>query len=153
MSDQTKGLESLTTVADQFTKRIAEMQLSSLPDMDTLTTAHRRNLEALAAAYRVSLEGAQELARRNSEIVRQAMAEMAEAVKAVASADTPQEKSAKQVELLKTAYQEAVTHMRELRELIQKSNAEALGILSRRFSEGMDEVKVLMEKFGSKAGS
>ena len=82
MSDWTKGQESLTTVADQFTKRIAEMQLLALPDMDTLTTAHRRNLEALAAAYRASLEGAQELARRNSEIVRQAMDEMTEAVRA-----------------------------------------------------------------------
>ena len=153
MSDQTKGIESLTTVADQFTKRIAEMQLLALPDMDTLTTAHRRNLESLAAAHRASLEGAQELARRNSEIVRQAMAEMTEAMRAVASADTPQEKAAKQVELLKTAYQQAVTNMRELRELIQKSNAEALGILRRRFSEGMNEVKMLMEKFGSQAGS
>ena len=153
MSDQTKGLESLTTVADQFTKRIAEMQLLSLPDMDTLTTAHRRNLEALSAAYRAALEGAQELARRDSEIVRQALAEMADAVRVVASAKTPQEKAAKQLELVKTAYQQAVTNMRELSELIQKSNAESLGILSRRFSEGMDEVKVLMERFGSKTGS
>ena len=32
-----------------------------------------RALEALSAAYRASLEGAQEVARRNGEIVRRAM--------------------------------------------------------------------------------
>jgi phasin family protein len=80
------------------------------------------------------------------------MADMEEAVKSVASAQAPEEKAAKQVELLKAAYQHAVANMKEMSELIQKANAEALGLLSRRFSEGMDEVKSLMERFGSKPG-
>ena len=141
------------SLAEDFTKRIAEMQSLVIPDVDTLTTAHSRNMEALSAAYRVALEGAQAVARRNGEIMRQSLAEMEEAVKAVASAQAPEEKAAKQVELLKAAYQHAVANMNELSELIQKSNAEALGLLNRRFSEGMDEVKALMERFGSKPGS
>ena len=36
--------------------------------------------------------------------------------------------------------------MKELSELIQKANADALGLLNRRFSEGMEEVKSLMQK-------
>ena len=140
-------------LAEQFSKRIAEMQVLALPDMDALTTAHRRNMEALSAAYRAALEGAQELARRNGEIVRQAVADMQDAVRVVAGADTPQDKAAKQVELLKASYQRAVTNMRELSEIIQKANAEALGILSRRFSEGIDEVSALTTRFGSKPGS
>jgi phasin family protein len=96
---------------------------------------------------------AQAVTRRNGEIMRQAMAEMEEAVKAAASAQAPEDKAAKQVELLKAAYQHAVANMKELSELIQKANAEALGLLSRRFSEGMDEVKSLMDRFGSKPGS
>ena len=141
------------SLAEQFSKRIAEMQLFAMPDMDAVTTAHRRNMEALSAAYRAALEGAQAVSRRNGEIIRQAMADMEEAVKSVASAQAPDEKAAKQVELLKAAYQHAVANMKEMSELIQKANAEALGVLSRRFSEGMDEVKSLMERFGSKPGS
>jgi phasin family protein len=140
-------------LAEQFAKRIAEMQSLVIPDVDALTTGHRRNMEALSAAYRATLEGAQAVARRNAEIMQQAMAEMQEAVKAVASAQAPEEKAAKQLELLKAAYQHSVANMKELTELIQKANAEALGLLSRRFSEGMDEVKELMERFGSKPGS
>ena len=30
------------SVAEQFSKRIAEMQLFAMPDMDAVTTAHRR---------------------------------------------------------------------------------------------------------------
>jgi len=152
-----KAGENLTkaglSVAEHFTKGIAEMQFLVMPDTEAVTTAHRRNMEALSAAYRVSLEGAQAVARRNGEIMQQAMAEMEEAVKAVASAQAPEEKAAKQVELMKAAYQHSVANIKELSELIQKANAEALGLLNRRFSEGMDEVRALMERFGSKPGS
>jgi phasin family protein len=140
------------SVAEQFSKRIAEMQLLTMPDIDAVTTAHRRNMEALSAAYRAALEGAQAVTRRNGEIMRQAMTEMEEAVKAVASAQAPEEKAAKQMELLKAAYQHAA-NMKDMSELIQKANAEAVGLLSRRFSEGTDEVKSLMDRFGSKPGS
>src|SRR5689334_20196289 len=52
-------------LAEQFTQRIAEMQSLVIPDVDALTTAHRRNMEALSAAYRAALEGTQAVARRN----------------------------------------------------------------------------------------
>jgi phasin family protein len=47
---------------------------------------------------------------------------------------------------VKQAYQHAVAHMKELSDLIQQSNAEALALLNTRFAEAMDEVKALAEK-------
>ena len=73
-------------------------------------------------------------------------------MRAVASAEAPKDKAARQAELLKEAYQQAVANMRELSDLIQKSSAEAMGLLNRRFSEGMDEVKAMMKKSGDAAG-
>jgi phasin family protein len=146
-----KLAEAGLSVADQLTKRIAEMQ-RVMPDMEAMSTAHRRNMEALSAAYRASLEGAQAVARRNGEIMQQAMAEMEQAVRAVASAEAPKEKAAKQAELLKEAYQHAVGNMKELGDLIQKSSAEAIGVLNKRFAEGMDEVKAMMDKSRDTAG-
>ena len=143
-----KSTEAGLSTADQFTKRIAEMQLRLMPDMDAVTTVHRRNMETLSAANRVALEGAQAVARRNMEIMQQTMTELGEAVKAVAGAQVPEEKAAKQVELLKQAYQHAVTNMKELSELLQKSTAEAADLLNKRFSDGMDEIKAFIEKFG-----
>ena len=55
-------------------------------------------------------------------------------------------RAARQAELLKEAYENAVTNTRELGDLIQKSNAEAMGKLNHRFSEAMTEMKQLFKK-------
>jgi phasin family protein len=122
------------------------MKLPALPDMESFLAASRKNLETLAAANRVAMEGAQAVARRHMEIVQSSITEMTEAMHALSSTDAPQAKAAKQAELLKQAYQHAVAHMKELSDLIQQSNSEALGLLNRRFAEAMDEVKALAEK-------
>ena len=129
-----------------FTRSFADMKLPSLPDVEALLTANRKNLETLSAANRVALEGAQAVARRHMEIVQSSMAELVEAMQVLATTDSPQAKAARQAELLKQAYQHAVAHMKELSDLIQQSNAEALSLINQRFEEAMDEVKALAEK-------
>jgi len=129
-----------------FTKYFAELKLPALPDMEVLLTANRKNLETLTAANRVALEGAQAVARRHMEIVQSNIAELSEAMKTLATADAPQAKAAKQAELLKQAYQHAVTQMKELGDLIRQSNTEALDLINKRFAEAMDEVRALAEK-------
>ena len=61
-------------------------------------------------------------------------------------AESPQAKAARQAELVKKSYERAVANIKDLSDLIQRSNAEALGVLSDRFTEAMDEVKLLLEK-------
>ena len=129
-----------------FTKFFSDMKFPALPDMSAFLAANRTNLETLAAANRVALEGAQAVARRHMEMMQSSMAELTEAMQALGSADAPQAKAARQAELLKHAYQHAVAHMKELSDLIQQSNAEALALLNKRFAEAMDEVKALAEK-------
>ena len=129
-----------------FTKYFADMKLPALPDLEVFLTANRKNLETLSAANRVALEGAQAVARRHMEIVQSSMTELTQAMQAMAGTDTPQAKAAKQAELLKQAYQHAVAHMKELGDLIQQSNAEALSLINQRFIEAMDEVKALAGK-------
>lgn len=127
-------------------KMLADFRLPGMPDMEALASAQRRNLEALSAANRVALEGAQAVARRHMEILQSAMSEMTDVVKAMSSPDAPQAKAARQAELLKGAYEKAVGNMREVADLIQKSNTEALAVLNQRFTEAMDEVKTLAAK-------
>jgi phasin family protein len=129
-----------------FTKIFAEMKLPTLPNMDALAAANRKNMETLSAANRIALEGAQAVGRRHMEIMQQSMAEMTEAMKAMSSLEGPQAKAAKQAEMLKTAYERAVANMKELSDLIQHSNGEALALINKRFVEAMDEVKALAEK-------
>ena len=132
-----------------FTSFLSRLQLPAMPDMDAVLSAHRKNLETLTAANRVALEGAQAVARRNMEIMQQTMSELSETMRAMASPEAPQARAAKQAELLKTAYERAVSNLKEISDLIQKSNSEALGLINHRFTEAMDEVKAMAVKQGS----
>jgi phasin family protein len=134
------------TAAADFTKLFADLKLPAVPDVETLLNAHRKNLEVLSQANKVALEGAQAVAKRHTEILQQTASELADTLRALTAAETPQAKAAKQAELLKGAYEKAVANTKELSDLIQKSNGEALGLLNARFSEALDEVKALIEK-------
>ena len=127
-------------------KMLTEFRVPGMPDVEALAQAQRRNLEALSAANRVALEGAQAVARRHIEILQSSMTEMTEAMKSLGGQESPQTKAAKQAEMLKSAYEKAVANMKEVADLIQQSNAEAVGLLNRRFTEAMEEVKTLMAK-------
>jgi phasin family protein len=135
----------------EFTKMFTDMKvpgMAGMPDMDAFLSAHRRNMEVLTAANRVALEGAQAVARRHMEIMQQTMSEMTETMRDLSSPDSPSAKAAKQTELIKASYERAVAHMKELADLIQRANGEALGMLNQRFAEAMDEVKMLASKAG-----
>lgn len=136
----------------EFTRMFSEMKFPAMPDMESMLAAHRRNMETLSAANRVALEGAQTVAKRHMEIVQQTMQEMTETIRELSSPEAPQARAAKQAELVKHSYEKAVSHMKELADLIQRSNSEAVGMLNHRFVEAMDEVKALAEKSNKPAG-
>lgn len=127
-------------------KMMAEFKMPAMIDLDALAAAQKRNLDALTAANRIAMEGAQAVARRHMEILQSSMAEMTDAMKAMTTTPAPQDKAARQAEMLKGTYEHAVSNMKELAELIQKSNSEALGLLNRRFAEAMDEVKQMVDQ-------
>jgi phasin family protein len=130
-----------------FAKMFGEMKLPAMmPGMEQVMNLYRRNMEALSEANRVALEGAQAVARRHMEIMQGTMTELTEQMRSVSPGDAPQVRTAKQAELLKNAYEKAVGNLRELGDLIQRSNNEAIETLNRRFSEAMDEMKALADK-------
>jgi phasin family protein len=139
----------VTDPTAEFTERLrnlAAMKLPNMPEMDKVVSAYRRNVEVLSAANKVALEGAQAVAKRHMEIMQQTMAEMGESLKSISASDSPQAKAVQQTDLLKQAYERALANTRELSDMIQHANAEALGLLNARFMEAMDEVKTLMKQ-------
>ena len=143
------AIENGTAKMNEFTRMFSEMKMPAMLDMESVMAAHRKNMEVLSNANRVALEGAQTVARRHMEILQQTMQEMTATMKDLSTPESPQAKAAKQTELMKIAYERAVSHMKELADLIQRANAEALGLLNARFTEAMDEVKALASKASS----
>lgn len=139
-----RAMEQAKSATEEFSKLFGRMPQA--PNAEALLTAHQRNMAALSAANRVALEGAQAVAKRHMEIMQQSMGELTESMRALASPEAPQAKAAQQAELLKRAYEHAVANTRELSDLIQRANAEAIELLNRRIAEAMDEVKALAEQ-------
>lgn len=132
---------------EDMMKMFSSMKMPNMMDFQALADAQRRNLEAMAAANRVAMEGAQAVARRNMELMQQTMAEMSEAMRGLTAMDgNPATKAAQQAELMKANYERAVASMKELADLIQKSNGEALEVLNRRFAEALEEMQALVKK-------
>ncbi|HEY8290163.1 MAG TPA: TIGR01841 family phasin [Acetobacteraceae bacterium] len=129
-----------------FTRLFAELKIPAMPDMDAFATANRRNMETFTAANRVALEGAQAVARRHMEIMQQSMSEMTDAIRSLSTTEAPQARAARQADLLKQGYERAVGNLKEISDLIQRSNTEAINLLNRRFVEAMEELKALAEK-------
>jgi len=128
-----------------YAKLMGEFKFPAF-DVDAVMAAHRRNIEVLSQANKLALEGAQAIARRNFEIMQGAMAEAGEALRALTTNEAPQAKAARQAELLKVSYEKAVANLKEIADMIQKANAETVGLLQKRVGEALDEVKVMVEK-------
>ena len=130
--------------AEEFRKMLGEMKLPGMPDAEALMRAHQRNMEALSSANRIALEGAQAVAKRHMEIMQQTMAELTETMKSLATAEAPQDKAVRQAEMLKSAYERAVANTREVGDLIQRANGEAMSALNQRVTEAIEELTQLI---------
>lgn len=115
-------------------------------DMEALLSAQRKNIEALTAANQMVAQGMQSVAKRQAEIMAQAMAEVGKVGQELAKAGNPQDMTAKQAELAKAAFEKAVANMRELAEMIVKSNDQAFDVINKRVSESLDELKAAVSK-------
>lgn len=126
-------------------KMMSEFRVPNL-DLETLISTQRRNVEAMVRAQQLALEGAQAVSRRQAEIMRQMMEEMGGAMAAVISTTAPEERAAKQTEMATAALERALANMRELAELVSKSNREAIDVINGRLVESLNEVRNLFER-------
>jgi len=137
-----------TKIVDEFSKMVGQYKLPGV-DADALVASQRRNVEAMTSANLAAFEGVQAVAKRQAEILQETMNEVATAFDAVSKSGSPQAAAAKQAELAKDAFEKALANMRELAEMVAKSNQEATQAINGRISETLDEVKELASKLNA----
>jgi phasin family protein len=128
-----------------ITKIVADFKVTGL-DLDAVMASQKRNIEAMTKANQLAFEGIQAVARRQSEIARQLVEESNAVIKELMSQSSPQEKVAKQADVMRTQFEKNLANLRELTNLLSKSNDEASAVLSKRFSEGLVELKQHVQK-------
>ena len=128
-----------------FTKALGDLRVPGL-DVDALVAAQRKNLEALTQANQLAVEGVQAVARRQVEIARQAVEEYTSLLRELSTPVAPEDRLAKQVDVVKGAVEKGLANARELTELATKANTEAFNVINKRFTEGLDEVRDFAKK-------
>lgn len=128
-----------------FSKLMGQFKVPGL-DMATLVDSQSRNIEAVVAANRLALEGVQAVARRQAEIMSQSLERALSATQEVMAESSPQARTAKQAALLKEAFENALSNMRELAEMMTKSTEEALDVINRRVSASLEELQSSAKK-------
>lgn len=129
-----------------ITKTLGDLKIPGF-DMEAAMAAQRKNIEALTAANQAAVQGLQAVAQRQAEILSQAISEVSTVAQQLSSAGSnPQELTAKQAELTRKAFEQALANARELAEMVSKSNTEAFAIINKRVTESLQELKSLVTK-------
>lgn len=135
---------------DQFFKGFKGFQYPQI-DMNEVFSVYRKNLEAFSAANQIMSEGAQTIARRGAEFMRDNVEESLNATRELMTTNTPEKNAAKQAEYTKQAAQNSMNQFREVTEMATKSQFEAFDVLSNRFASSIEETKTIAEKAEKKA--
>jgi phasin family protein len=119
-------------------------------DFEGLFAAQRKNFEAFTSANQLAFDGVKAVAQRQAELAREAVESFSKLAKELTVPASPEEKLAKQAEVAKSAFEQALSTMREATATLTKSNSQAVDVLSKRVADSFDEVKVAFAKVAKK---
>ena len=128
-----------------LTKGFGDFRLPGL-DIETLVTTQRKNLEAITQASQLALEGAQAVAQRHVEIVRQVIEEVPAVLRDWTEPCAAEHRLAKNVDVTKQALEACVANARELAEITAKAGNDVVSVLTRRMSESFDDLRLYTKK-------
>jgi phasin family protein len=122
-----------------YNQAFADMFKNSF-DFNQLFSTGRRNMEALSAANQVVVESAQTISRRQAEVARANIDNALKVSKDIMTSGTPETSISKQSDLMKAFFENTLTNLREVSELVTKSSFEAFDVLNRRTAESLEEI-------------
>ena len=116
-------------------------------DLQAMAQCQRTQHRSLHPGQPVALEGTQEWMRRNLDLARETMTEMSAMLSEFTKPDASvEDRLARQAEYSKKAIEKGLANFRDLAELVTKANSSAFGVLSKRVTEGFEEVRELAQQ-------
>lgn len=123
-----------------FSKTFAGFTLPGF-DVEAVLASQRKNIEALTQANQLAVEGVQAVARRQAEIAREAIDEASALLRDIVQPAAPEERIAKNAELLKQTFERGLANTRELTLMLAKANTEAFDVVAKRVAAGFEEIR------------
>jgi phasin family protein len=132
MADQTNPFGDLTNMLEQF----------KVPgvDMSALVESRKKDIEAIVQANKIAYDSMQALARKQTEMLKQAMQDIQEAAKAGIGDPS------KQADVARNACVKALEDMKDLAEIARKSQADTMASITQRANDHVDEIKKMLQR-------
>ncbi len=137
----------MATESNPFGDMTKLMQQFNVPglDMAPIIESRRKDMEAIVEANKATYEAMQALARKQAEILTQNMQRIQDFAKGLATGGAGAIDPAKQAELVRRAYQKALTDMKDLAEMTRKSQVDVMAVITKRATQSMQEIQKLVQ--------
>ena len=135
MTKQTQPFGDVTAMMAQF----------KMPgiDMAAIVEARRKDIQALVEANAATFESMQAIASKQTEMLSQAMQGMQDAAKSSVGASGAADVG-KQGEVIRKGFEKTLANMKELAEMAQHAQSEAMARITQRATHQMQEIKAMV---------
>lgn len=137
----------MTAESNPFADVTRMIQQFTVPglDMSPIIKARRKDMDSLIESNKVTFDAMQALAKKQREILTQAVQGIQDFAKAQAMGGAVSVDPGKQTDLIRQIYQKALTDMKDLAEMARKAQLDALATITQRANLHLEEMKALMQ--------
>ncbi|HEX5080357.1 MAG TPA: phasin family protein [Geminicoccaceae bacterium] len=112
-------------------------------DTDTFMAAQQRNIDALASASQIVVDGVKTIAQRQGEMMQSSVDQLMNASQDVLSLKATDLQAADHFAKAKAQYEVAINNAKELAEIAMKAQGDAVAVLSKCVMANIDDLKAL----------
>lgn len=125
----------------KFKEMMVTTPAASPFDLKLVMEAQRKNMQAIAQANQMVMQGWQTMAQRQAEMVSQFVQDNSSLARETMKEGTAQDKFSKQADIAKKACEKSMLNSQELIEIMRKSTFETAEVLSKRMIDSISEIK------------
>lgn len=115
-------------------------------DVKTILETQRKNMQAIAEVNNCFMSGWQALAKCQTGMLNQMVQDNTALARESMAEGSPQDKFARQTEILKSSYKRTIENAQELGEIARRNTMEAAELLNRRAAASFTEIKHAADK-------
>ena len=112
-------------------------------DTETFMAAQQRNIDALASASQIVVDGVKTIAQRQGEMMQSSVDQFMTASHDAMTLKPTELQPADQIAKAKSTYEVAVNNAKELAEIAMKAQSEAVAVLTKCVMANIDDLKSL----------
>lgn len=115
-------------------------------DVDSFLKMQQRNVETLLEANRIFVDTAQAIARCQSDLMKDYIEQMTRAFAELSVRGEPGAIATREGAAVQALFEKTASHVRDIAELLGKSNADAIRLVNGRMKSIMDETQAAGQK-------